>query len=417
MIAQKKSLFDIIVNKTIEWGLIIFAVGSPFSISLAQLGFITALIFWIVKLLFMKGIRLKGTFLDVFILILLAGFILSSIFSIQPVKSLRANHNVWLFSMLWLFFNNTDMDQAKKVLRILLITSILMGIYGLFQSVTGIDLWRNAVKPYGMHLYGAVGGFGLHLTYGGYQMMTALILLAISLFGLNEMKGSTKVLVIVSTVILILSVVASFARTAWMGLFAGMIFLGIAGFFTGARKTSWIILGALALIIILILSSWDMRQRFYQIFLDLKQSARTQLWGGSLEMIKDHPIFGVGSGMFKSHFLKYRPDYVGSYGHTHNDWLAIYLRGGLVGFAGFVLMYVFYFKNMIRCSIVAYKNDKLKFSLCLGFMAAIISFMVAGWGQNYFTDSENAMLFWFVMGISITFYYGTMKKNRLKSKA
>lgn len=415
MLEQKKMNFKMILTKGVEIGLIIFAVGSPFSISLAQIGFISALIFWIIKLIFIKDEKLKGTYIDMFLLLFFIGCILSSILSIDPVKSLNGNKKLWLISMIYLLFNNADLNFIKKLLKILLISSVLMGIYGIFQSLTGIDLWRNNVGKYGPFLYGAVGGFGLHLTYGGYQMMTALILLSILMFGMEDFKKKTKILIVISTIVVSLSVIASFARTAWIGFIAGFLILGIYGFFTKSKKIIFIIAGTFIVMIILFLSFDAIRIRFLRIISDLNQSARIELWGGALEMIKDHPIFGVGRKMFKRYFLKYRPDYIGAYGNPHNDFLTIYLRAGIIGFIGYILVFFMYFKKMIRLAFYVYKSNKFIFSVILGCIISVIAFLIAGLGQNYFTDSENAMLLWFVFGISMVLYYKSGYKEINKS--
>ncbi len=262
MHTNKKNInFEIVVNKGIEIGLIIFAIGSPFSISLAQIGFIGALLFWIAKLFGVKKTKIKGTFLDIFLLVFLIGTLLSSFFSIDIIKSLKASRPLWHISMLYLLFNNTDLNQGKKLLKILLIFSTLIGLYGIFQSLTGIDFFGNKVGSYGRHIYGAVGGFGLHLTYGGYQMMTALILLSIVMYGLKNFNKKNKILITISTFIVILSVILSFARTAWFGLIAGCIILGIIAFFLKSKKPILVVLGIFILMIILFISSQGIRIR------------------------------------------------------------------------------------------------------------------------------------------------------------
>lgn len=122
-------------------------------------------------------------------------------------------------------------------------------------------------------------------------------------------------------------------------------------------------------------------------------------------MIKDHPLFGVGAGMFERFFRDYKPFYYDAYGHPHNDFLAVYLRAGLVGFLGYILMYVFYFIKMIKFARRLFFKDKFYFSIFLGLIVSVFTFIIAGWGQSFFTNAVNSMLLWFVIGISMIYYY------------
>ncbi len=408
---NNNSKFNNIITKGIEWGLIVFAFGSPFSISIAQMGFITSLLCWITKIIFIREKKIIGTFIDIFLLIFFIGSLLGSLFSIDILFSLAASRGLWIISIVYLLVNNINYNNAKKILTILLSVSCLMGIYGIFQSLTGIDLWRNNVERYGVHFFGAVGGFGLHLTYGGYQMMTALILLSISMYGMNDLKKISKIFIIIATVIVTLSAVMSFARTAWIGLFAGLIIIGLTGIIIRSKRaiitsaSIFIILGVLFLLV------KDFRYRFFLLIAELKFSGRRELWDGAWMMIKDNPVFGVGTGLFDKHFLEYKPDYVGAYGHTHNDMLGIYLRVGIIGFTGYILMLITYFRKMTKKAISLFKTDRLGFAMSIGFISVVVSFLTAGLGQNYFTDSETSMLLWCVIGLSLIIYYKAGKKE------
>jgi len=401
--------FEKIIIKGIEISLMIFAIGSPFSISLAQIGFVSALVFWILRLIFIRDVKLKGTFIDIFLLIYIFGLFLSSIFSIKPIESLKANKNIWLFSMIYLIVNNVDLNFSKKLLKIILISATLSGVYGIFQSLTGIDIVRGRLNPYGRYFYGAWGGFGLHLTYGGYQMMIAIIFLAIMIYSLSSFNDiKIRVLIIFASIVNILSALASFSRAAWAGFLAGILALIGISLFT-RKRIGFIVIGVFIVLILLFLIIPDIKNRFFLTLNPLKDLPRKEIWSGSLEMIKDHPVFGVGSGMFARHFENYKPDfknlYGKVYGHPHNDFLAAYLRAGIIGFIGFIMIFVMFIIKMFKFYNKLLKEGfKLYSSLILGFVSSVIGFLVAGLGQNYFTDSENAMLLFFVFGISFVIY-------------
>jgi len=68
---------------------------------------------------------------------------------------------------------------------------------------------------------------------------------------------------------------------------------------------------------------------------DSTLGGRTQMWKGTLKMIRDHPILGTGMGTWQWIFQQYkepgpalptRPEY------AHNDFLNLASDYGLVGF-------------------------------------------------------------------------------------
>ena len=48
----------------------------------------------------------------------------------------------------------------------------------------------------------------------------------------------------------------------------------------------------------------------------------------------------------------------------------------------------------------------------MGIVVAVFGFLVAGLGQNYFTDSENAMQLWFLIGISMVIFYQRKEESK-----
>jgi O-antigen ligase len=397
--------FQNIIKKGIELGLIVFAAGSPFSISLAQIGLGIALLLWLVRTVFVRDQAWKGTFIDLYLGLFLLGIILSTIMSIDPFRVLQSNKNLWILTLMFLLVNNIDLAFARRLLTVLVAASVLSGLYGLVQSVTGWDLWHHArLGMYSRTIYGAVGGFGLHLTYGGYQMMIALILLSVSFFGLKSFSRRNQVLIVLSTLIVSLSVVVSFARTSWLGFAAGLFSLGVAGLFIKNRKVFIVILIIFLLAGVFFIQSDALRNRFLSIFSDLKHSDRTELWGGALEIIRDHPLFGIGSGLFKDYFIKYRPDHKGAFGHPHNDLLSIYTRSGLVGFIGWVLLFLVFIKRSMVVSLKLYPYQPVDSSVLLGVAVSVIAFLVAGLGQNFFSAAINGMLLWFLLGAAMVYH-------------
>jgi O-antigen ligase len=145
----------------------------------------------------------------------------------------------------------------------------------------------------------------------------------------------------------------------------GLVVLWLAwGAHDGWSRRRWLLSGAggagLALILLLALGqapslgvewhkllnlSWD----------DPSVKGRLLMWNTTLEMVKAHPIVGIGTGTFGPQYQPYRarifdqltdpaavyPAREPSYneaGHAHNDWLQLAAENGLVGLALFMAL-------------------------------------------------------------------------------
>lgn len=397
------------INKIIKIFLIIFAIGSPFSISLAQIGLVPAIIFWLFKIIFVKQRDFYSTFLDIAILIYLLGTVLSSVFCPYPTRILKSVNEAWHILLLYVMVDVADEKLIKRMINLLFLFTLLTAIYGVWQYFSGWDLVRNkALKPNapGAQFFDITGGYGLHLTYGGYVMM--ITLLGISLF-LNHYQDNKKMFwyYLLGTGIIGFTVYGSYARSAWAGFIGGLLFLG----FLKNKKYVIVILLALFIFGVLLYFFVPTFQYKAKTFTKLPESRRWQIWSVSLKMIKDYPVFGVGHGNFKKHYEDYRDEvnWREPTGHPHNDFLSIYLTTGLIGFIGYMLLWFLIFKKSLQ-EIKLSNNDKKRKNIIIALISGVLAFLVAGLSQNYFTDSENSMLLWLFISILVCLYYQNKKK-------
>jgi O-antigen ligase len=93
-------------------------------------------------------------------------------------------------------------------------------------------------------------------------------------------------------------------------------------------------------------------------------SGRIEIWGSALRMIKDHPIMGIGAGMWQDNaFLYQSKEYMTNYpgrGYSfyssvdaHNFFLDLYLKYGVLPF----LLFSYFLLNMLKKCSAAYKKE------------------------------------------------------------
>ncbi len=398
-------------DKIIFYLMLVYVFGSPFSISLAQLGLVPAVLLWLFKAVFINKGKFYGTFIDIGIIICLLGELITSIFCEYPASAFSGYQGEWQIITIWLLLNSIKVKEAKKLINVLFVASTLTAIYGIYQYFSGWDIVRHRELVSNATVastYNIVGGFGLHLTYGGFFMMVALVGLSLAIiYYKDDIKKFW--MYVAGTSIIIFSVYGTFARSAWIGFIAGLLTF----IFLKSRKFFVIFVVFLTLFIILL---YNVNSVFhYKVssleFENIKKSYRWQIWTIATRIINDHRLIGVGNGNFIKYYDKYKDKgWREKIGHPHNDFLNIYLTSGIIGFVGYMLIWILLSIKAIKFIINI--NDTYTKNIMIGLFSGIVSFLVAGLGQCYFTDSENSMLLWLFIGLIMVFYYDKNEKQR-----
>ena len=174
--------------------------------------------------------------------------------------------------------------------------------------------------------------------------------------------------------LMVLALLLSFSRGAILiGLPIG---LGVLLLLKGGR-TRWIILALLALGLIAMIPL--MRTERFSSLLDLSSGTafvRTNLWHASIEMVRDHPILGLGL----DNFLYYYGDYAREgalvdrwLNHPHNIVLDFWLRLGSAGLAVLLTMVVAWTRSLchIARQQIPSATKALVAGLAVGLLAAV----------------------------------------------
>jgi len=190
------------------------------------------------------------------------------------------------------------------------------------------------------------------------------------------------------------TVYASYARSAWIGFISGLLLFAFL-----IEKKKFVILLLLFSITFTILYLKIPAFRYkINTFKQIKEIRRWYLWKGAIKIIKKHPVFGIGHGNYLKYYNKYKEkNWPEGKGHPHNDFLNVYITAGIIGFIGYILIWVTLFYRALK-KLKELKNSPERYAL-IGLISAIFAFLVAGLGQNYFTDSEDSMLLWFIVGM------------------
>lgn len=123
---------------------------------------------------------------------------------------------------------------------------------------------------------------------------------------------------------------------------------------------------------------WD---RFRNAGSDDTSQQRLLYWKHGLEMIKDHPVLGVGYFNFSSYYTVHHPDDIlfGNAQLPHNIFVQVGTDAGLLGLAIYLALIISSFRSTraIRRKLDNNRSHWL-YSVSFGYDAALIGFLIAG---------------------------------------
>lgn len=393
-------LKNINLRKVETLTLILIAVALPLSIAAVNIALGIGLLLVCYRLLTDRSaIRQIFRGITIPLLIYLAVDLFATLFSGFPVHLKSFIEDKWVltayFVMLLLPRGEND---RKLAVSALIISGSLMAAYAVFQTFSGWDFLRKQeLEPFGGG-YIAVGVFSHHLTYGG----IALIVLITALVRTALHPGFRKsVIWYILTLLCGIGLFVSYSRSAIVGLFCGM---GILIFTVNRKLRLKLVVGGLICLALILVLVPGLTDRFMNTFStgEHNEGPRIRLWLTSLEIIKHHPVLGVGQGNFKLGFEKYHlPGFYHNSAHPHNDFLSVAVDGGVLALACFLAIWIFFFYKMSRLVKPGLGVDPEAW-LPVAAMTAVVAILAAGMFQNYQSDAEVANILWFTIGLAFS---------------
>jgi O-antigen ligase len=385
----------------VEAGLVIMFLSLPVAISGIQtgLGIAAAGAAWEL----VRGRPFPRTALDEPILVLLGLTVLSAVLSAHPLQSIGRLRSAWLMVPCYLVVGWLGSPgRLRRFLDVLFWPAIVMGVYGIVQHYTGWNLLRSGSKT--LHsllladrlVYFPRGGFSHYQTYA--NVFYLIFCLSISLAAGSETRAARLrwggAVMLFSAVL-----VLSYTRGIWLSMVTavaifGLLYLKRVKLFLGAT------LGVVLLVAVLSPSALLTRVRSMgQLDTNVE---RLLLWETTWNMLRDHPVLGVGVGNYRDAQDAYIREEVSlpmTRTHAHNIWLQIAAERGVLGLLAFFWLTVAIFKEAISGLHRLRAGGGIRFALLAGGLAGITGFYLDGLFQNNFGDSVAATLFWVVVGI------------------
>lgn len=387
MIAAESPMF-----RAARWLTFGSAVSILFSIAVSQ-----SLLALALAALLLSGEKLRLPPIRLLLGLFLLGTVLALALSAHPSEGIPQVRKLYvLFELVVVYSCLREMRHIRWVFLTWAGFAGITGIRGFVQFVQKIQQARELHQnDYSFYVGERITGFMSHWNTFSAQEMFALTMLTAFLFFAPAARKRMWVWILCA-VLMAGAVLLAETRAVWIGT-------AVAGFYLVWNWKKWLIAAAPVVVVLAFLvSPAVIKDRFTSLFhpkgVD-SNAFRIVTWRTGLEMIKAHPIFGLGPEGPKYHFDEYvppdvpRPLPVGWYGHLHNIYLQYSAERGvptMLVLLALLLKMLYDFWVALR-QLPPGRNDE-RF-LLHGGIAVILATLAEGFFEYNLGDSEVLTMF------------------------
>lgn len=380
-----------------EFGVFVTLFLAPIIPTMAVVGLSLLCLFsLVIRALTTKKFEFKTDGMGLLLILMLAVYLLATFTSFAPVKGLQ----IWLvyFAFMSFYFVAINTIKTKRQLMGLLTLFSLSGLfvclYGILQYIFGWNVsqaWvdEEMFMDIKMRVYSTLENPNVLGEY-------ILLVLPVTIALMWKKRGFFAKLVYgAMAVVMGVTLILTFSRGCWIGIMAAA-----AVFITFAAGKLW----GFALLVIPVIPMVlpeSIIKRFTSIG-DMKDSStsyRVYIWMGTLLMLKDFWLSGIGPGT--EAFNQVYPFY--SYSsivapHSHNLFLQIMVEAGILGILVFAVLLLTFFRKLASAHQHSGKGNELSVVI-VGIGAAVVGFLVQGLFDNCFYNYRVFMVFWAVLAL------------------
>lgn len=352
-----------------------------------------ALVFLFFDMLLSADLRLSPSEKRLYLLIgiYVTWEIFSALVNDSPARSLWTLKEEWLFLFVPLALRAMLRERwRERFLFALALSTIVLGLYGWLQHFFLLNLrpdFALGIMPDG--LARASGAFHNTLTYGNLFALLSVVFVILALYtranGIRWLYAAAGIIAGGATVF-------SYSRGPIVALTVGLALAAALSF----RISRRLALGFFALIVISgALLAPNLVDRFRAALNpdESKQTVRDKavsritIWSTTVEIITEHPLFGVGPGNFYDAYKKKAPDLSVHFSHAHNDALNIAAYAGVPAAALYFCIWGYLLYLFSRETFRRSPGDPGAAVLAAS-LAGIVVFFVASQTEAAFSDEE-----------------------------
>ena len=368
------------------------AVLAPVLPTMAVLGLVLVSCFsLLLRVMERRDMELFYTPFNRYIWLYAAIYLVGTLFSVTLSGSLLGGCLTVAFTLFALVLENsiTTRRQLDTLILLLVLAGAAVSLYGVCQYLFGWGYQSEAWVDSDMFSDIA---FRVTATLENPNMLGQYLILVIALGGaglLSAQGWGMRVLYLCCCGVMCLCMLLTFSRGAWLGLvFAGFVFV----LFLQPRL---LLLTPLLLVGLYFVLPDTVIARFTSIgdLGDQSTSYRVYIWMGTLAMLKDYWLCGIGPGDAAFNLVYPRYSYSGvTAPHSHNLFLQIMCDAGIVALVIFVLLLFHFFRGL--CAAFCREKDSFSRIHQAAVVAGMAGFLVQAMTDYSFYNYRVMFLFW-----------------------
>jgi len=372
------------LDRAIWWSLVAMVVVIPLAETPKTIFFISALVFWLAKMAITRDFRIKIPRLGWFLLPWVGATFLSTFNSECGIRGVR---DVLTYVPFFLLIVNV-VDSERRIMQLFWAVVIGIGI----GDVAG--LWitiSDAVRMHPQLDRLRILSLGSAAPY----LVMVLSLIAGLTFRVRWTRGQWLVLGTVVS-LSIVALILTYTRSMWIVCVVVMVM------FAALQKTWWPSVVAVVLIMGLGigLATSPVIQGRTRMLTDLHRDAslveRYEIWGAALNMVRDHPMLGVGAKCFIVHSERYHVP--NGQRQAHNQLMNVAAETGIVGLICFLAWVAYYAVFLFKLRQL--RTGTISRAMWLAAMGSFVVVAAHGIVDASF-GSELALLFMLITGCLI----------------
>ena len=287
----------------------------------------------------------------------------------------------WAFLLPWIviFFLianvTTSIDRFLLLLIIYVLCNLRFSQFGLRSFVLG----GFTLPGYGFH--GPVGWFQNSGELGVQMAMFVPLSVMVSVALWNRWGTIGKGVLVLVPVSAVVTTVGTMSRGAILAAAVAICWIALA---LGVRIRNFVVIGMLAGIGALLIPD-RLMERFESAGEDTTSTRRLTMWKDGIEIIREHPIIGVGYFNWMPYYRLHFPavddvGYLGSHQLPHNILIQAAAELGFIGLAVFlVLLFLSFHTNRSTRMLLPLQPEFRPLRLIShGLDASMLAFFVAG---------------------------------------
>ena len=411
-IVNIKQKITVFCNNVIYWSII----GVPFVVSFSSAAvdtFIGFMVFaFVLRKILNKDFSIIKTPLNFSFALIIAVSFLSFLNSVDIRASLQGIVKLLKYGFLIIIMAGEIKDRKhfKRILGAIFLGLFLASLDGLYQLVFGVDFFRH--KPYDLiiGLARLKAAFPHTNIFAGYLALVLPVCIPLSLY---YFKAWQRFILLIISLLGAFCLFFNFCRSADLGVWFVLLLMGII------RKDKIVVfLTVLVLIIAPFLlpgSIKDWAKTTTSMGELLLNKSRFVLYETSFNMIKHHPVIGVGVNTYVLNYEQYKlhdvsADSANHRWYAHNSFLQMTAEIGILGLIVFIWLLYLLFSKWFSF----YRKSKDNFlCLCgLGIVMGLIAFLVNGLTETNLYYPKIATIFWFQIGLLLGLLHLKNEKER-----